>query len=66
MIKANVSSRPIHYAWDIFNENITGQCMKMKQFYIVIGSVNVFLNVVLFLLVRSCGINNRRPRGLMT
>lgn len=42
--------RPIHYAWDSVEGKIQGHCYNVVAFFIGTGSVNVLLNVIIFLL----------------
>ena len=51
LIKANISSQPIHYAWDRIRPSAKGHCFQQVPFLIGSGSVNAFLNFVIFLLV---------------
>ena len=47
----NVFSRPIHYAWDRVRPGIEGHCIRQLTYQISVGSLNVALNLVVFLLV---------------
>ncbi len=51
--QADVQSHPIHYAWDRFEDNIQDHCFNVDGFFIASGSINVILNFIIFVLVRS-------------
>lgn len=52
--KAKSRSQPIHYAWDRVKdpEGLYGHCYNVDAFFKGSGSVNVFLNTLIFVLVR--------------
>lgn len=53
-------SRPLHFAWDKADPNVHGYCFDEDKFFKGSGSVNVFLNFIIFALVsRSRGLSGR-------
>ena len=47
----NCYSRPIHYAWDNALENSKGHCINVDRFIISVGSVNLAINLLIFIMV---------------
>lgn len=41
---------PIHYAWDRADQNVEGHCINVDNFFIGHGSVDVFINFLIFVL----------------
>lgn len=63
-VGAEFRSRPLHYAWDRVEETAQGHCFNVDSFFIGSGSVNVFLNFLIFILVSHYPIVCR-PYGLL-
>lgn len=51
--KAKTCSHPIHYAWDRADQNVEGHCINVDNFFIGHGSVDAFINFLIFVLVCS-------------
>lgn len=64
-VGAEFRSRPLHYAWDRVDEKENGHCFNVDGFFIGSGSVNVFLNFLIFILVSHYQTIIRSP-GLLT
>lgn len=51
ILDTKACSRPIRFVWDRADESVQGRCFDVDKFFKGSGSVNVFLNFVVFMLV---------------